>query len=367
MHEVERHYYIDWLRVAGILLLFPFHTARIFDHWEWNYIKDEPNWFSSWFISGTSFWFMPLLFLIAGYASWYALKKRSSNLYIKERLSRLFIPFTFGLVLIVPPQGYFAKLQHFDFKGNYLEHLSGFFINFSDLSGYNGTFTPAHLWFILYLFVISFALLPLMNLIKTKYQNVKMISIVNFSNKPYIFILLFIPLTLSEALPDLGGKNLFYFAMFFLLGYMLSAFDILEKTVDKLKLPALVCVIPLSVSMIYLSWLWKMPSDFSKEAIIVALMRNLSVLLILMLLLGYGRRLLNKGGRVLSYLNQAAFPIYILHQTLMMVIACYVVLTNFPPTLKFVVIMLSALLASFAGFEILKRFKITRYVFGIKD
>lgn len=361
-----RKYYIDWLRIIGILLLFPFHTARIFDHWEWNYIKDTPNWFSSWFIVGTSFWFMPLLFFIAGYASWHALKKRSAGAYAKERVARLLIPFLFGLIFVVPIQGYYAMVQHFQYGGNYFEYLGKFFTDFSDLSGYNGTFTPAHLWFILFLFVISMALLPLLNRIKTNMQSGGMNSFVNYIKKPWFFLLLFIPLTISEALPDIGGKNPFFYGLIFLMGYLISAVDGIEKTIARLRLIAAVCVVPLSVFMIYLELSWDMPSDFSPQAIGVAFLRNLCLLLVLITLLGYGEKFLNRGDRVLTYLNQAAFPVYILHQSLMMVIAYYVVGTDAMPGVKYIAIMLLTLAASFAGFELFKRFRATRFVLGIK-
>jgi fucose 4-O-acetylase-like acetyltransferase len=148
-----RRHDMDWLRNMGILLLFPFHSARVFDYWDPFYVKnDQLSWGLSWFISVAGYWFMPLLFWLAGAAGWYALNKRSSGRYVKERFDRLFIPMVVGVLLIVPPQGYFARLNHEGAGGDYLTFLANFFSDFSDLSGYFGTFTPAHLWFILYLF-----------------------------------------------------------------------------------------------------------------------------------------------------------------------------------------------------------------------
>ena len=83
-----RKYSMDWLRIFGILLLFPFHTARIFDFLEPNYIMSAPNQFCTWFVIVTSFWFMPLLFVIAGFSSYYALAKRTEREYMRERVFR---------------------------------------------------------------------------------------------------------------------------------------------------------------------------------------------------------------------------------------------------------------------------------------
>ncbi|MEH7119450.1 acyltransferase family protein, partial [Neobacillus vireti] len=161
--KLNRRYDIDWLRNLGILLLFPFHSARVFDYWDPFYVKsNELSWELSWFIASTSYWFMPLLFWLAGSSTWYALQYRSNQQYLKDRVSRLLVPFIFGLFFIVPPQGYLSLWQHNgDSPGNYFTFLKNYFLDFSDLSGYFGTFTPAHLWFILYLFVFSLLALPL--------------------------------------------------------------------------------------------------------------------------------------------------------------------------------------------------------------
>ena len=37
----QRRYDIDWLRVLAVLLLFPFHTARIFDTFGPFYVKND--------------------------------------------------------------------------------------------------------------------------------------------------------------------------------------------------------------------------------------------------------------------------------------------------------------------------------------
>ena len=37
----QRRWDIDWLRVLAVLLLFPFHTARVFDIWDQFYAKND--------------------------------------------------------------------------------------------------------------------------------------------------------------------------------------------------------------------------------------------------------------------------------------------------------------------------------------
>lgn len=94
-NNLARRLDIDWLRIFVIILLFPFHSARIFDYWEPNYVKNiDLSWGLSWFIVIVGNWFMPLMFWLAGASSWYALESRNGLQYVKERMSRLFIPYS---------------------------------------------------------------------------------------------------------------------------------------------------------------------------------------------------------------------------------------------------------------------------------
>ena len=160
----QRRYDIDWLRVLAVLLLFPFHTARIFDTFGLWYVKNDTlSEALTYFIAFVHPWHMPLLFLLAGSSTWFALGFRSAGQYTKERFIRLLIPFIFGVLVIVPPQSYLGLLGHTGYSGSFFEWYPNFFsINTSDMDGYFlGGFTPAHLWFIAFLFIFSLLALPL--------------------------------------------------------------------------------------------------------------------------------------------------------------------------------------------------------------
>ena len=66
-----RKYYIDNLRWATILLLFPYHTAMIYNDWGENfYVRSAPVDSISSFVIATYTWFMPLLFVVSGVGSY---------------------------------------------------------------------------------------------------------------------------------------------------------------------------------------------------------------------------------------------------------------------------------------------------------
>jgi len=110
----ERRHDLDWLRVLGVLLLIPFHVALIFvlDPFTIMYIRDSAN--SRVLAEVTGFihmWHMPMLFMISGAATYFALGVRSMGTYIRERFFRLFIPLAFGILTFVPLTIY---VQHSD-------------------------------------------------------------------------------------------------------------------------------------------------------------------------------------------------------------------------------------------------------------
>ena len=175
-----RRKYIDWLRIFGIFLLFPFHAARVFDSREFNYIhSDATSSVGEAFMDIIWPWFMPLMFLIAGVATWYALQKRDAGQYVKERILRLFIPLVLGIVLIVPIQGYMARLQ----QGNNKEDISPF-----DCSYF--LFFPACFCHV-YIYYRQG---------RRKYRFLD-ICLTGW------FLMSFVPLTISEALPDIGKES----------------------------------------------------------------------------------------------------------------------------------------------------------------
>ncbi len=354
-----RRYGFDWLRVGVIFLLFPFHTARVFDAWEPNYAKGIVNGFSTWFVASVGFWFMPLLFIIAGYSSYAALEKRTPGQYMRERTLRLLVPLLFGLLLIVPPQGYIARLEG-GFTGNYLQFLGQYFPNFSDLSGYTGYFTPAHLWFILYLFVISAALLPLLRKMRKHPEKLR------WAAKPWVLLLGFLPVALMEALPDIGGKNLFYYAMLFLLGAVIATSGTFMDTLRRLRWPLLAGGITFSTAYMLLAGFCGWPEDWSAASIGFSAMRNLSAWLMALGLMGVSDVYLNKPSKALAYLSRASYPVYLVHQTLIVVIAHFVIQSGLGAAPQFLLIMAGALAASPGIYEVCRRFRATRFMLGIK-
>lgn len=142
--------------------MFPFHAAYIFNNLgKTFYINGTPNEFlTAWNICIYPWW-MTTLFLLAGMSVKYSLKKRTIKQFLFERIKRLLVPLIFSLLLIIPPQSYFAKIFHSNWKGNYWDFYRSYF-KITDLSGLDGYFSPGNAWFILYLFIFSVLFSPIL-------------------------------------------------------------------------------------------------------------------------------------------------------------------------------------------------------------
>lgn len=367
--SVARVDYIDALRVISVLLLIPFHVARIFDVWETFYAKNaEVSPALTSIVAFLNPWHMPLLFVLAGAAGWLALRKRSGGEYRRERVKRLIIPFVFALFVIIPPQAYLGMLTHGMQPGSYLEFYPTFFqIQPDDLSGYVGTFTPGHMWFVLFLFFFSLIALPLFLYLRGEVGARKLDRLATFLERRGAIYLFVIVLAFTEMLPDLGGKNPFTYILLFIAGYVLMAHPRMMEIVEQRRRLALLLGV-ISMATVFAVWLSGVRMvDFSPESIAFAFLRHLNTWAWVIALLGFGRSILNRGGAWLRHASEIAYPFYILHQTVIVIVGYVVVQWPIELIAKFLIISIASLAITVALCELVKLANVTRFLFGMKS
>ena len=77
-------------------------------------------------------------------------------------------------------------------------------------------------------------------------------------------------------------------------------------------------------------------------------------------------RYLSHPGAFLAYHNKAVIPIYILHQTVMVLLALYVVKLEFPVTVKFLILLAGTLKITRLIYELLfQRVRLMRLLLGM--
>jgi glucan biosynthesis protein C len=192
-------------------------------------------------------------------------------------------------------------------------------------------------------------------------------ALARFFSLPGAIFLLAIPLTLCETLPTLGGMKFFFDFMLVLLGFVLMSDPAYEQTIDRHRLAGLLAGTVASIGILFISLLSAHWADYSAPSIAYAFLRDFNVWFWMIALLGYGRRLLNVGGAALKYLTEAAYPFYILHQTVIIVVGYFVLRWDVPLAVQFVAIMALATGASFAIYDVLvRRTNVMRFLFGMK-
>ena len=364
-----RRHDIDWLRVMAVFLLIPIHTARIFDIWEPFYVKNaEVSGVLSYvFISVVAPWHMPLLFLLAGAATWFAMGHRTPGQYASERFKRLLIPFLFGILVVVPPQVYLASFQNGSFLPSFANFLASYFQLRGDLTGYTGLFTPGQLWFIFFLFVFALVGLPLFVALRGEGGSSALSRIAAaVERRPALLLLCAVLLTATELLPDIGGKNPFTYMALFIAGFVLVSQSSFEEAIDRLLRPALLLgtvtmAIHVAVSLMQPHW-----AEFAWQSILYDFVRDFNMWFWILALLGLGRRFLSFENSVLRYANEAAYPFYILQQTMIVAIGFVVVTWDLAVLPKFLIIAVASLASSLVLYEGVRRTTITRFLFGMK-
>lgn len=179
MGSEERRHDIDWLRTLAVWLLVPFHTACIYAGWP--YLRsEEQSAMTEFIVRFLNVWHMPLLFFLAGVGSWYALRKRNGREFIKERFFRLFVPFIFGTLVIVPFQPYFTNRWEGTVTGGFFAFYPCFFNGLYPA----GNFSYSHLWFLLYLFIFAMVCIPVFTKVYRKHGEAIGVRLRQLGSKP---------------------------------------------------------------------------------------------------------------------------------------------------------------------------------------
>jgi len=162
--------------------------------------------------------------------------------------------------------------------------------------------------------------------------------------------------------------NPLYFITYFALGFLLVADARFEKSIDRHKAIALVLGPVLYLYVAYLNtagWPAGIPSWLG--TIINLYVLGFAPWFFVIAILGYGRKLLNFRTKFLTYSGQASYPIYILHQTVIVIIGYYVVQWNTGILIKYVTILVAAIVVSTIIYDLLvKRTNVTRFLFGMR-
>ncbi len=345
----NRNHYIDNLRSISILLLFPVHTFMIWNNFGSGfYIWLEENKIYSTLIVLINPWFMPLLFLLAGISARLSLEKRTTKEFIKQRINKLLIPFITGMVFLVPIQTFYARKFFYNYNGRFIENWQYFFTHYTDLSGYDGAFTPGHLWFILYLFIIS-----IVSLIIFRYFPYRKAGLVTGRLNIFCIIILFIPIWIMYYIGNFGGFSIGKNLALYLAGYyIINNKNVMEKVEKNIKWITLLCIASTLISVVlYYKYLYY-------GDIWVNYIGWITILVVLV----YGKRFLNKKTKLMEFARRASYPVYILHQSILVALAYYIASIFNNIMVQAVVICIGSLVLTVVVYCIISKIPVARKI-----
>lgn len=161
MNTTPRLPFLDGLRVAAFALLIPYHVGMYYVTWDWHVKSPAASSALEPFMQLSSPWRLGLLFLIAGAACQGLFARRGALGTLKDRSLRLLLPLLFGMAVIVTPQAYFevlTKAPHLlPGDGGYLDFWRAYLQGGKYCRGGDCMVVPTwnHLWFLPYLWVYA--------------------------------------------------------------------------------------------------------------------------------------------------------------------------------------------------------------------
>ncbi|HVZ57740.1 MAG TPA: acyltransferase family protein [Chitinophagaceae bacterium] len=377
--STSRQAYLDWLRILAILGVLFFHSAMPYvAEWGWH-IKNRET--SHILLECNAFlhrFRMPLLFFISGTVSYYMLQNRTGGGFIGLRFRRLFIPLLLGMLVLVPPQVYMERLTE-GFHGNFWSFYPSIFTT----GAYpQGNMSWHHLWFIAYLLLYDLLCAPLFVwLISARGR--RFLQRLDFLAKGRRIYLMALPGILVYGLlalkypetNDLVHDYAFlpYWLLFLLAGFLCVAHPRFMDSLERNRRDSLAMALVSLVAINYLRWnhlepwvfLRNYASDWRSYATMA--LSAFCAWAWVLTAIGYGKRYLNRPSRHLAYLNQAVYPFYILHQTVIVILTYYVVQAPDGIALKYGFTVLATFLLSLGLYHLFIRpYRVMRFLFGMK-
>jgi hypothetical protein len=340
------------------------------------------------FIVYFAFWGMPFFFLMAGATSWFSLRRRTAGRYLRERVTRLLIPFIIGSLVLTPIQAYFEFINRgfTEMQGvSFIEFIRSseariyFFTEFRPI-----TFSPSifgnlgyHLWFVGFLFAYSLLALPLFAWLKGDSGKRSLSSLAQLARWRGGLLLFVIPLVLIRLVLQLAFPSDTSWADFFqIMGFFVSGFILIaeERFMRAIRRDWHIHLILAVLSTLFFfsffagvpvfDWL-ETPGTLGFYVVLAMLGINGWCWTMVMLVVGM--RFLDTSSKWLQYGREASYPFFIFHQPAIVIIAFFVVGWQLYPLTKLLIVVIGSLAATLGLYELLvRRINPVRALFGMK-
>ena len=363
----ERLYFLDWLRIGAFAVLVLYHVGLYYVRWDFH-VKSpfsgpelEP------WMKLSEPWRLSLLFMVSGAATSQMLRVGVDVALIRRRSRMLLLPLLCGVVLVVPPQSYFQVVQQYGYGGNFLDFLALYFSHFRGFcQGEKCLVLPTwnHLWFLPYLWSYTMVLCGLVAfwpqvLVATAAIVHKALGGLALLVLP-VGVLFSLRLALLTRYPSTHAlwndwfNHAVYFGMF-LAGALFATPKPMWERLAAVRWPALVAAIGSWYVLAFAAL-----GGLTEQAAVA-----INQWAALVAAFGFACVHLNFDNAWRARLTEAVFPVYILHQTIIIVGSQVLLPLRLRPLAEGPVLVVATFALSYAGYEVLRRISVLRPWFGM--
>ncbi|MCR6662275.1 MAG: acyltransferase family protein [Luteimonas sp.] len=388
---MQRRHDLDWVRVFAFSLLVLYHVGMYYVTWDWHVNSPFASHALEPFMMLSSPWRLSLLFLVSGVATAFLLGKirreasenGSSPRFLGARSWRLLLPLAFGMLVVVVPQAYYELLDS-RYPGGYHDGYLAFWGrylaadgSFCDEDGCLVVPTWNHLWFVAYLWVYTVALWLLVRFAPSRMQalEARFDALISSGMGLLLWPVLFFAIARIALIGTFGSThalvddwyNHVQYLGIFLLGFFIAQADGVWEAMRRMRWVALALWLASWLAIaVYFAWF----RDGTPHHGLRLAMRGIWGLdqwCAIVAILGFARHWSPGDSPALRYLSQAIFPVYILHQTIIVVLAYNARPLALMPAVEGPLLALSTFGLCFAAYEIIRRIALLRPLFGLKS
>jgi len=369
-----RHCGLDWLRIGAFSLLILFHAGLAFTPGPWVIKLADVEW-PSYPMLFVSTWRLALPFLIAGYAS-RAMLARLGDVpsFLRERSQRLLLPLVFAMAVLIPPQSW-VRLREANYAHDYSYYLAHDDFHFGR---WQGVTLPAweHLWFLPYLWLFTVGLLAAAALAPAQVKARVAASLSWLGERSrllwaplayFALVRVGIVFTLGEShgLFDDWLSDAVYLPCF-LFGFALAGTPELWVAIARVRRPALAIALACFAMLAVIEAAY--PGTSRPGHLVMALDRAAMGAMLWsmsLVMLHLAATWLNRDHRWRRPLAEAVFPAYIIHQTIIVLVAWWLQPLALPPGLAFAIVTGATASGCWLFWQLGRRAGSFRILFGL--
>jgi hypothetical protein len=358
-----RKYFLDWLRVSAFGFLILFHCGMLYVSWPYNLKSPHPAPEIEPFMNALGAFRLALLFFISGVASRFLIARLGAGLFAADRVRRLLPVILFGMFVVIPPQTYIELVAKGVWHGDYWTFWTTQYLPARQalVRPLHKTMpTWDHLWFVVYLFAYTLAM-------ALGFAITRRASKIGRHRIPVALLLVAPALWLAganllirydfprnDAFVGDWGEHIKWIGMF-ALGAYCAGYETFWETLRTHRRAFLFVALPLLVlQSVVNDPVWSVVDGLYAWPMVCTLT-------------GYAAQYLDRPSAVLSHLNEAVLPIYVLHQPILLFAAFYIFPLHLPRTDEALAIVLVTAAGCFALYEaVIRPFGAMRFLFGVK-